>query len=202
MRGLTERQREVLDFIAQFSDDNAYAPTVREICEHFNISIRAVQDHVAALQKKGYLSVTRHRSRSMHVVNDTRKEKKQPTFFTVPIVISGEAPQLLDEENVSGFIYRSSSYFIPGRDYFAIRITDDSMIKAGIIEGDMAVAEKTDKCSDGEIAVVYYERQIMVRRIVYENSRICLKAESDDFPSVYCQQAKILGVLTEVSRSY
>ncbi|MBQ1661694.1 MAG: hypothetical protein II054_04280 [Treponema sp.] len=51
MKELTERQKEILDFIAQFTDDNAYAPTVREICDHFNISIRAVQDHGGSAEK-------------------------------------------------------------------------------------------------------------------------------------------------------
>ena len=73
MRSLTDRQREVLDYIAQFTEDNVYPPTVREIGDHFEISLRAVQDHIAALQKKGYLSQSQKRcSRSIRVIKDER----------------------------------------------------------------------------------------------------------------------------------
>ncbi|MBP5751486.1 MAG: repressor LexA, partial [Treponema sp.] len=72
MKNLTDRQREVLIFIAQFTEDNVFPPTVREIGEHFGISLRAVQDHVAALQKKGYLSQSQKRSRSIRVLKDVR----------------------------------------------------------------------------------------------------------------------------------
>ena len=85
MKNLTDRQREVLDFIAQFTDDNVYPPTVREIGEHFNISLRAVQDHIAALQRKGYLSQSQKRSRSIRVLIDERK--KDPVTYTSKVQI-------------------------------------------------------------------------------------------------------------------
>ena len=67
MKQITDRQKEVLTFIANFTEENVYPPTVREISEHFKISIRAVQDHIIALQKKGYLSTEQKRSRSIRV---------------------------------------------------------------------------------------------------------------------------------------
>ena len=74
MRQITDRQREVLTFIANFTEENVYPPTVREISEHFGISLRAVQDHIAALQKKGYLSTEQKRSRSIKVLVDEREK--------------------------------------------------------------------------------------------------------------------------------
>lgn len=202
MKELTERQKEILDFIAQFTDDNAYAPTVREICDHFNISIRAVQDHVAALQKKGYLSVTRHRSRSMRVLNDPRSKNKCPAFIEVPVIISGDAKDLLERSNVSGAVYRSTSYIVSGKLYFAFHADDDSMKDAGIFDGDLVIAEKTESCREGQIAVVCYEGRILIRRAVRENDRLCYKAGNDYFAPVYAHQVKLLGVLAEISRSY
>lgn len=76
MRQITDRQREVLIFIAEFTEENVYPPTVREISDHFKISLRAVQDHIAALQKKGYLSTEQKRSRSIRILVDERKKRR------------------------------------------------------------------------------------------------------------------------------
>ena len=202
MKDLTERQKEILDFIAQFTDDNAYAPTVREICDHFNISIRAVQDHIAALQKKGFLAITRHRSRSMRVLNDQRPRGTNPVFVQIPMLVSGDAPDLLDHSNVSGRIYRSTSYIDSSKTYFAFHVSEDSMRGAGIFEGDIAVAEKTDQCSDGQIAAIVSDGKIKVRRAPMENGHLCFRAESEPVSPIYGHQTKVLGVLVEVTRTF
>ena len=76
MKQITDRQKEVLEFIADFTETNVYPPTVREISEHFGISLRAVQDHIAALQKKGYLTTEQKRSRSIRILVDERQKEK------------------------------------------------------------------------------------------------------------------------------
>ena len=77
MKEITERQKEVLTFISDSTEENSYPPTVREIATHFDISIRAVQDHITALQKKGYLTQSQKRSRSFKVLSDVRKKEFQ-----------------------------------------------------------------------------------------------------------------------------
>ena len=202
MKDLTERQKEILDFIAQFTDDNAYAPTVREICDHFNISIRAVQDHIAALQKKGFLSITRHRSRSMRVLIDQRGKDKAPSFVKVPILVSGAVQDILDPSNVSGMVFRSASYIEAGKTYFALHVPDDSMYGAGIFQGDVAVAEKKESCSEGQIAVLEYEGRLLIRRASVENGRICYRSENPQVMPIYAHLARVLGVLVEVTRTF
>ena len=121
MKNLTDRQREVLDFIAQFTDDNVYPPTVREIGEHFNISLRAVQDHIAALQRKGYLSQCQKRSRSIRVLIDERQ--KEPVVFTSKVPMLGTVAAgkpLLCEENLDGFVTLAEPFVKPGKSYFAL----------------------------------------------------------------------------------
>ena len=86
MKQITERQKEVLTFISNFTEDNAYPPTVREIGDHFGISLRAVQDHIAALQKKGYLTQCQKRSRSIKVVSDVRDKEKELYVGKVPLL--------------------------------------------------------------------------------------------------------------------
>ena len=86
MRTITERQKEVLTFIADFSDENQFPPTVREISDHFKISLRAVQDHLAALQKKGYLTTEQKRSRSIRILVDERKRDDKIFMGKVPLL--------------------------------------------------------------------------------------------------------------------
>ena len=68
MRGITDRQREVLTFISEYTEENSYPPTIRDISEHFGITLRAVQDHISALQKKGFISQRQKSARSIKVL--------------------------------------------------------------------------------------------------------------------------------------
>ena len=161
MKNLTERQREVLDFIAQFTDDNVYPPTVREIGEHFGISLRAVQDHIAALQKKGYLSQCQKRSRSIRVLIDERK--KDPVLYSAKVPMLGTVQAgkpLLSEENLDGYLTMAEPIVKPGKSYFALKVRGSSMINAGILEGDVAVIEQAETADDGQIVVAVVDEAI------------------------------------------
>ena len=85
MKTLTECQKETLNYISQFTEENDFPPTVREMSEKFNISLRAVQDRIAALQKKGYLSQCEKRARSIRVISDCR-EKENKLFVVTPLL--------------------------------------------------------------------------------------------------------------------
>ena len=73
MKQITDRQKEVFVFIENFTKENNYPPTVREISQHFEISLRAVQDHISALQKKGFISTEQKRSRSIRILDDKKQ---------------------------------------------------------------------------------------------------------------------------------
>ena len=122
MKNLTDRQKEVLDFIAQFTEENVFPPTVREIGEHFQISLRAVQDHIAALQKKGVLAVTQKHSRSLRVLKDMRSDKKQLFTTTIPVVKSLLAgKKLFTANNVGYYITLSEPFVSSGNPYFCMK---------------------------------------------------------------------------------
>lgn len=203
MKTLTERQREVLDYIAQFTDDNVYPPTVREIGEHFGISLRAVQDHIAALQKKGYLTQAQKRSRSLRVIRDEREKVKESFVTTVPVLgrVAAGKP-LFEEENLDGRITLAEPQILPGKDYFAINVKGAGMINAGILDGDVAVIEQAETASDGQIVAVVLDNSITLKRYYREESRIRLQPENPEFQPVYCQDVRILGILKSVVRIY
>ena len=153
MKNLTNRQKEVLEFIARFTNENGYPPTVREIGDHFDISLRAVQDHIAACQKKGYLSQCQKRSRSIRVLKNEEGVSETKAFTSrIPLLGTVAAGKpLLSEENVDGYVTIAEPFVRPGKTYFALRVRGSSMINAGILEGDLAIIEKADVASEGQI---------------------------------------------------
>ena len=116
MKELTARQQQVLHFIQNFTDENVFPPSVREIAEHFSISIKAVQDHIAALRKKGYLSQSAKRSRSLKVLKETRPEVQKTTFVEIPLLgtIAAGKPLFCDEVKIKEVIIRKNK--IPFRE--------------------------------------------------------------------------------------
>lgn len=203
MREITDRQKEVLTFIANFTEENVYPPTVREIGEHFGISLRAVQDHIAALQKKGYLSTEQKRSRSIKVIKDERDKLPKVFVDKVPVLGTVAAGKpLLSEENLDGYINLTEPFIRPGKSYFALRVRGSSMINAGILEGDLAVIEQTSIAVDGQIVVAVLDDAITLKRYYKESSRIRLQPENPAFQAIYTQDVRIVGVLSNIVRTY
>ncbi len=203
MKGITDRQKEVLTFISGFTEENAYPPTVREISEHFQISIRAVQDHIIALQKKGYLSQSQKRSRSIRVLSDMRDKEQLPYVSKVPLLGTVAAGKpLLCEENIDGYVNLSEPFVRPGKNYFALRVRGLSMINAGILDGDLAVIEQAETAADGQIIVAVIDDAITLKRYYKETDRIRLQPENPDFQAIYCKDVRIVGILSNIVRTY
>lgn len=206
MKNLTDRQREVLIYIAQYIDDNVCPPTVREIGDHFEISLRAVQDHIGALLKKGYISIMQKKSRSIRVLKDVREEvKKDPCRIPILGTVAAGKP-LFSEENLEGYINVNNEFLKPGKDSFALHVRGTSMINAGILEGDLAILEPCEDAVDGEIVLAVVDEGIAegitLKRFYREPTRIRLQAENPDFQPIYCQNVRIVGRLTGIVRSY
>ena len=203
MKQITERQKEVLTFISNITEDNAYPPTVREIGDHFGISLRAVQDHIAALQKKGYLTQCQKRSRSIKVVSDVRDKEKELYVGKVPLLGTVAAGKpLLCEENLDGYVNLTEPFIRPGKSYFALRVRGTSMINAGILEGDLAVIEQSSTAVDGQIIVAVIDDAITLKRYYKEATRVRLQPENPDFQAIYCQDVRIVGILSNIVRTY
>lgn len=203
MKQITDRQQEVLDFIASFIDENVYPPTVREISDHFNISLRAVQDHITALQKKGCISTEQKRSRSIKVLVD--RPEKEPRIFIDKVPLLGTiaaGKPLLSEENLDGYVNLTEPFIHPGKSYFALRVRGQSMINAGILDGDLAVIEQCSTAVDGQIVVAVLDEAITLKRYYKEASRIRLQPENPDFQPIYSQDVRIVGILSNIVRTY
>ena len=203
MKGITDRQKEVLTFISNFTEENRYPPTVREISEHFQISIRAIQDHLIALQKKGYLSQPQKRSRSITVLSDIPNKEPAPYVGKVPVLGTVAAGKpLLSEENLDGYLNLTEPFVRPGKNYFALRVRGQSMINAGILDGDLAIIEQAESAVDGQIIVAVIDDAITLKRYYKETGRIRLQPENPDFSAIYSDNVRIVGTLSNIVRTY
>ena len=203
MKALTDRQKEVLEFIARFSEENGFPPTVREIGENFGFSLRAVQDHIAACQKKGYLAQSQKKSRSFRVIKgDTVQE---PRVFVVKVPKLGTVAAgkpLLSEENIDGYVNIAEPFVKPGKTYFALNVRGASMLNAGILEGDLAIIEQSEMAEEGQIVVAVVENAITLKRFYREQDRVRLQPENPDFQPIYSDNVKIAGIMVGLVRTY
>ncbi|MCR5045431.1 MAG: transcriptional repressor LexA [Treponema sp.] len=203
MKQITQVQRDVLNYIADFIDENAYPPTVREVSDHFGKSIRAVQDNMVALQKKGYISLAQKKSRSIRVLIDERQ--KDPKLFVDKVPLLGTiaaGKPLLSEENLEGYVTLTEPFIRPGKSYFALRVRGQSMINAGILEGDLAIVEQGSDAVDGQIVVAVLDDAITLKRYFREQNRIRLQPENPAFNPIYCTDVRIVGTLANLVRTY
>jgi repressor LexA len=202
MKELTERQKEIFSFIAGYINKHSYPPTIREIAEYFQMSVKGAYDHVAALKRKNFLKQEGKRSRTMELTQE-KNEENSGKLVKIPIVgtVAAGIP-ILSEENREGTITLHESALKKNRTYFAVRVRGDSMSGAGIMDGDLAVIEKLSVVKNGEIAVAVVEDAVTLKRFYKENSRIRLQAENPAYKPIYCQELRILGRLAQVIRYY
>ncbi|GMV13963.1 MAG: transcriptional repressor LexA [Myxococcales bacterium] len=158
MQGLTKRQEQTLAFIRHSINERGYPPTLREIGEHMGIkSTNGVNDHLRALERKGYLRREDMKSRALKLVEDP-KLKSVPSasdeMVDVPVVgrVAAGAP-LLAEENVIDNVRIDKMLVRGGKDVFGLKVAGDSMIDAGIFSGDYIFVKKQATADRGEIVV-------------------------------------------------
>jgi repressor LexA len=202
MKELTKRQKEVLSFIAIHINKHSYPPTIRDIAEHFTISVKGAYDHVAALKRKNCLKQDGNRSRTMALTGD-KEDENSKLLAKIPVVgtVAAGIP-ILSEENWEGTLTLHKSLLKKNRVYFALKIRGDSMTGAGIMDGDMAVIEKQSVVKNGEIAVAVVDEAVTLKRFYKESSRIRLQAENPAYKPIYCQEVRIIGRLAQIIRHY
>ncbi len=202
MKELTSRQQQILNFITVFSAEHGCPPTVRETADNFSISIKAVQDHFSALRKKGYLAPAQGRSRSLRVlVNNEEHDARRVCAVPVLGNVAAGKPVFCDE-NHSGSVTIPGVMLSRGFEYFAVYVKGDSMSEVGILNGDLALIRKQNDASDNEIVVALIEDSVTLKRFFKEPTRIRLEPENKDYKPIYCQEVRILGVLSNIIRNY
>ncbi|MDD3822931.1 MAG: transcriptional repressor LexA [Sphaerochaetaceae bacterium] len=203
MKGLTGRQQEVLDFIKSYIESNSYAPAVRDIAKAFGITVKAAHDHLKALERKGAIHSSEGISRSTGVVGFTASAKVET--ISIPVLGSTAAGMpILAEENKEYDLQVPAS-LIPGKGpYFALHIEGDSMIEAGILDGDLAIIRQANNAHNGEIVVarVGEENRVTLKRFYVNANSIELRPENPKYGSLFSKDVTVLGKLQMIIRDY
>ncbi len=220
---LTERQEKILAFIKKSIQEQGDPPTIREIGEHFGIrSTNGVNDHLKALERKGYLMRGELKSRALSVIDggkaqaprfaklSTRRELTaigDGDTVEIPVVgkVAAGAP-ILAQENITDHV-RIDSMLLGenGRKVFALRVAGDSMIGDGIFDGDYIFVRKQLQANDGEIVVAMIEDEATVKRYYPEGDRIRFQPSNPRLKPIYVsreefRETQIIGVVVGVYR--
>lgn len=205
---LTERQNEILLFIANYIGNIGYAPTVREIAAHFGFtSPNAAKKHIEMLHKKGYLNMSSNVSRGISIKSEMN-EDFEATINTssgvnIPVVgrVAAGLP-ILAEENLEGSIIIDSVFVRTTDDCYALKVKGDSMINAGIYEGDIVVVSPKKAVANHDIIVAMVDGEATVKRYMKKDGQISLIPENDAFKVIeikptsdFSIAGKVVGVL-------
>lgn len=206
MKKLTERQNEILSFIKDFLRENGYPPTLRQIGKKFQISSTfGVKRHLDALEKKGYLNVESNASRGLCVIDneETRssisESVKNEFFNKIPIVgrVAAGSP-ILAEQNIEGSVIIDSTFVKKSENAFALKVQGDSMINAGIFEGDLVVVSPDDKGKNGDIIVAMLDDEVTVKSIEIKNNSVTLIPENDNYKPIPVKDKNSFSVIGKV----
>jgi len=210
---LTERQREILTFIVKETETRGFPPTIREIGEEMDIrSTNGVNDHLKALERKGYLLRGEQQSRSLVPTKRARLvlglgAKKDADLVDVPVLgrVAAGAP-LLATENIEDSV-RIDSFLLggAGREVFALRVKGESMIEDGIFDGDFIFVRKAPAAQPGDIVVALIEDEATVKRYYPEGDRVRFQPANAAMQPIYVQRSEfrstmILGQVVGVYR--
>ena len=206
---LTDRQREVLEIIDQSMRDRGYPPSVREIGEAVGLtSPSTVHSHLNTLQRLGYLRRDPTKPRAIEVRWDPNSGavlERRPARH-VPLVGDVAAgTDVLAQENVEEVLPLPADFTGDG-DLFMLRVRGDSMIDAGILDGDLVVVRRQNTATNGEIVVALAGEdetadEATVKRYFRENGRIRLQPENAALEPIYARHVQILGKVVGVFRS-
>lgn len=221
---LTERQHRVLSFIDAQIRRNGFPPTIREIGRHLGIrSTNGVNDHLNALERKGFIKRQDHKSRTLVVIKGGKADAPRPTrmpgleelseahddLVDVPLLGRVAAGQpILAEENREDTV-RVSSFFLgrgaKAEKIFALRVVGESMIEDGIHDGDFLFVKKQPTARSGEIVVAMIEGEATVKRFFPEGDRIRFQPANAAMEPIFVdkrgfKQTDILGIVVGVYR--
>jgi repressor LexA len=201
---LTERQQEILDFINEYIQENGFPPSVREIGSHFGVYPATVQDHISALQRKGYLQRKRFQSRTLSISSPSLRGRRALGDGTaIPVVgrVAAGMP-LLAQENIDQTIQLPKEWAPEGA--FLLKVQGNSMEGAHILNGDYVLVHPQATAANGEIVVALIGDEATVKRFYRSERGITLKPENPKFAPIEIERneaasfklvGKVMGVL-------
>jgi repressor LexA len=199
---ISTKQNEILEYLKAQIISRGYPPAVREICEAVHLkSTSSVHSHLETLEKNGYIRRDPSKPRAIEIVDDefnlTRRE-----LVNVPIIGTVTAGQpILAVENIDGYFPIPTEY-MPNEQTFMLKVKGESMVNAGIFDGDQILVEKQSHATNGDFVVALIEDSVTVKTFYKENGHYRLQPENDYMDPIIVDQVEILGKVIGLFRLF
>lgn len=200
---LTPRQSEVLTYIEHFIKHKGYPPTIREICKGLTISSTStVHNHVNKLEEKGYIKRDRLKNRAIELVEDKIYEEEiAKETYDVPIIGRVQAGEpIFAIENVEDTYPLPIEYATYGT-LFILKVQGNSMVEAGILDGDYLIVRKQNNAENGEIVVAMMDESATVKRFYRRDDHVELMPENSSMYSIKVKDVEVLGKVIGLYRT-
>ena len=187
MREVSDKQNEIYEFLKTYTDNKGYPPSVREICEAVGLkSTSSVHGHLKRLESKGLIKRDPTKPRALEIIDH----------------IARKGMPILANENVEGIFPVPLDYIKHNKELFMLNVSGESMINLGIFDGDLAIIEKCQTATNGDIIVALIENEATLKRFYKENNYIRLQPENDKMNPIIVDHCVILGKLVGLFRTY
>ena len=199
---ITAKQQQILDYIKQEILNRGYPPTVREICETVNLkSTSSVHSHLETLEKNGYIRRDPTKPRAIEICDDSF-QMVRTEMVSLPIVgqVAAGTP-ILAEQNIDDY-FPVPADVVPSGESFILNVKGDSMINAGIFDGDRVFVNACNTARNGEMVVALIDDSATVKTFYRENGHIRLQPENDTMDPIIVNDCQILGKVFGVFRFY
>ena len=190
---ITDKQKEILEFIKACILKKGYPPTVREICEKVQLkSTSSVHSHLESLEKNGYIRRDPTKPRAIEILDESFNMLRRE-MVNVPVVGTVAAGQpILAEQNIDNY-FPIPAELLPNSETFMLKVRGNSMIDVGIYDGDRVIVEQTSVAENGEIVVALIDDSATVKRFFKENGHYRLQPENATMDPIIVDKVQILG---------
>ncbi len=199
---ISEKQKEILEYIKKEILDHGYPPAVREICEAVNLkSTSSVHSHLETLAKNGYIRRDPTKPRAIEIIDENFNLNRRE-MVQVPIVGRVAAGQpILAVENIESY-FPIPAEFMPKEESFMLRVKGESMINAGILDGDTILVKQQKDAENGDMVVALVDDSATVKTFYREEDKIRLQPENDTMQPIIVSDCEILGKVFGVFRFF
>ena len=202
---MKKKEEALLEYIKQYIKDNNYPPTVREMCHAVNVnSTSTIAYYLDKLEKNNLIKKNPNKNRALEVVDNYLSDNfvNQQDFIAIPVLgnIAAGSPILAIEE-CEEYFYTTPNMF-RGDNLFMLNIRGDSMINAGILDGDQVILRQQSTANNGEIIAAMIDGCATLKRFYKENGHYRLQPENDTMEPIYADSVEILGKLVGLVRKF
>ena len=199
---ISDKQKQILEYIKQEILNKGYPPTVRDICDAVGLkSTSSVHSHLESLEKNGYIRRDPTKPRAIEIIDDNFNMVRREVV-NVPLVGQVAAGQpILADENISSYFPVPAEYMPKGQS-FMLKVKGESMVNAGIFDGDHIIVEQQNTARNGDIIVALMDDSATVKTFYKEDGHIRLQPENDTMDPIIVPDCQILGKVFGVFRFF